>query len=298
MQPDGRIVVVHLVRAANGPGPLRTFIDSYTAYTAGIEHELVVVFKGFNGPPAEEYERILARVRHRRIFVSDEGYDVNVYFRVALEQEADLYCFLNSYSEILAPDWLRKLRAAIAIAGVGLVGATGSWQSIFSNYDDATRVLPPMLPQQPRWKRFLGENLPFLRRLRFVLRRRMLKGMFEPFPNYHVRTNAFMLRRETALQIKVPPIRRKFDAYLFESGREGLTMQVLAMGQRVLVVGRDGTRYEKDEWCHSNTFWRSNQEDLLVADNQTRSYAAADATARLTYSTYAWGPEADPGTTT
>ena len=298
MPPNAPIAVVHLVRAANGPKPLRTFLDSYAAYDAGIEHELVLVFKGFNDPPTEEYERMLARIPHRRISVSDEGYDVNVYFRVAREQQADLYCFLNSYSEILAPNWLRKLRAAIGIPGVGLVGATGSWQSIFSNYDDATRVLPPMLPQQPRWKRFLGENLPFLRRVRFVVRRRLLKGTFEPFPNYHLRTNAFMLRRETALGIKVPPIRRKFDAYLFESGREGLTMQVLAMEQRVLVVGRDGTTYEKDEWCRSNTFWRSNQEDLLVADNQTRSYAAADMTARLTYSTYAWGSEADPGTTT
>lgn len=293
--PSDSVCVVHLVRAANGPEPLRAFIDSYGRHPAGIEHELLVVFKGFSRAPSAACERILEPVPHRRVFVPDEGYDVNVYFDVARNQDAARFCFLNSFSAILAPDWLRKLDGAIASDGVGLAGATGSWQSIFSDYENVTRVLPPMLPHHPAWKQLLGRRLPLLRRLRFMFRRWTLRGSFGKFPNYHIRTNAFMLRRETALRVRVPPIRRKFDAYLFESGKESLTMQVLAMGLRALVVTRDGTVYEKDDWCCSNTFWRGDQENLLVADNQTRNYAAADAAGRLAYSTYAWGAKADSG---
>ena len=45
----------------------------------------------------------------------------------------------------------------------------------------------------------------------------------------------------------------------------------------------------------SNTFWQSNQENLLVADNQTETYRAADPAGRAELSHYAWGELARPG---
>lgn len=95
--------------------------------------------------------------------------------------------------------------------------------------------------------------------------------------------------------LNVAPMRRKFDAYLFESGRHGLTRQILGMGKPVFVVGRDGNAYDMRDWHLSNTFWRGNQENLLVADNQTRKYEASDKQVRTLYSSFAWGPAADPG---
>ena len=42
--------------------------------------------------------------------------------------------FLNTFSEILADNWLAHLDAALDRADVGVVGATGSWQSLASAY--------------------------------------------------------------------------------------------------------------------------------------------------------------------
>lgn len=40
----------------------------------------------------------------------------------------------------------------------------------------------------------------------------------------------------------------------------------------MIVVGKDGEGYDKKEWRKSRTFRQSEQENLLVADNQTRDY--------------------------
>jgi hypothetical protein len=291
------ICVVHLARAANGIGPLRSFLDSYRAHPAGIEHDLLIVLKGFRPPLPPDYEFVLSEVTHRRRFVADRGLDVDVYFGVAHAVEHDVLFFLNSFSVILADDWLAKMHAALSQDGVGLVGATGSWHSTYLPYSNAASEAAARA-LRPAWKRLLLRWFPFLGSVRRRIRLRRVRGKVDPFPNYHLRTNAFMFRRETALRIEFEPTRRKLDAYLFESGRRGLTCQVLAMSLRVLVVDRAGNTYEMPDWNVSNTFWRLNQENLMIADNQTRAYDVASVGGRLRYSTWAWGPHADHGSQT
>lgn len=89
-------------------------------------------------------------------------------------------------------------------------------------------------------------------------------------------------------------MRTKLSAYRFESGHDSITRQVQALGLRVLVVGRDGEGYEPERWRLSNTFWRSREENLLVADNQTEAYIAADAARQAELAESAWGVEARP----
>ncbi len=287
--------MVHLVRAANGIGPLQAFVDSYDLHPAGVAHELLLLFKGFEKLLPAEYEQLLKGVAHVRHFVPDQGFDVDAYFEVAREHQADVLCFLNSFSVILADGWLDKLHCALVANDAGMVGATGSWQSVSSNYADAHPEPLALDARRPAWKRRLIRWFPFLRKIVPALRWFLLRGMFDRFPNDHLRTNAFMLRRETALGVRIAPIRRKFDAYRFESGRDCLTRQVLQTGKAVLVVGRDGKAFGARQWHLSNTFWRRAQENLLVADNQTRAYEDSDADGRAMYSALAWGPEADPG---
>jgi hypothetical protein len=289
-----RLCVVHLVRAANGRAPLRAFLESYRRYGAGMEHELLMLLKGFEEFLPAEYEDLLKSVPHRRRFVPDCGFDIDAYFDTARANEATWFCFMNSYSVILDEGWLAKLHRALTEHGAGAVGATGSWQSIFSNILDNMALPLSFQVSYPPWKRVLLRCFPFLRTLWRPIRRRMLRGMFDPFPNYHLRTNAFLIPRDVALRIDVGAMRKKFDAYQFESGTRGLTRQILQMGRRVMVVGRDGRAYDMERWHLSNTFWRRDQENLLVADNQTRKYDRSDPQARAVYSAYAWGPEADP----
>ena len=104
-----------------------------------------------------------------------------------------------------------------------------------------------------------------------------------------------MASRETLRKVRPGPMRLKISAYRFESGKDSLTNQVRRLGERVLVVGCDGEGYEPERWHLSNTFWQHCEENLLVADNQTEFYMAADQTGRAEMAQYAWGDLARPG---
>ena len=92
------------------------------------------------------------------------------------------------------------------------------------------------------------------------------------------------------VELGIPRIRRKRDAYRLESGPASFTRRVEDLGARTVVVGRDGSRHDSADWPASRTFWQGAQENLLVADNQTDDYAEADSGGRRLLSQFAWGP--------
>jgi hypothetical protein len=112
---------------------------------------------------------------------------------------------------------------------------------------------------------------------------------FDTFPNPHLRSNGFMISRDLFLQLNFPPMKHKLDAYVFESGRKGLSKFLLKQGLNLLVVGRHGETYGSTAWSESKTFWSSNQENLLIADNRTRQYETATHQLRLQLQQSAWG---------
>ena len=83
------------------------------------------------------------------------------------------------------------------------------------------------------------------------------------------------------------------DAYKCESGRRSITNQIIKSGKTILVIGKDGKAYEKEDWWKSNTFWRGSQQNLLISDNQTRAYAESEQRQKMIYSYYAWGENAE-----
>jgi hypothetical protein len=112
---------------------------------------------------------------------------------------------------------------------------------------------------------------------------------FPAFPNPHLRTNGFLISRSAMLRLTGGNVWTKTAAFRFESGVHSMTNQLLKMGKRVLIVGRDGEAYEQQRWPQSRTFRIGDQENLLIADNQTDAYDASDASARKRLSAYAWG---------
>lgn len=255
------IAVVHLVRERNGSAPLRGFLDSYRRQPAGAEHELILLYKGYGEVAPAEHEQMLSGIPHRRMFLPDRGFDLQPYFAAVAEFGYEYFCFLNSHSRILAPDWLAKLRAPLASRTVGLAGATGSCESL--------AALPPPM----RW---------------------VTQRYFAPFPNHHLRTNAFMAARDVLSRVKLQPLLFKFFALAFESGKAGLTAQIDGLGLDARVVDRSGADHAREQWHLSNTFRQSMQEDLLVSDNQTEAYASTDAAGRAMLSRLAWGDQARP----
>jgi hypothetical protein len=285
------ICVVHLVRAENGLDSFAGFMRSYREYPAGIAHELLLLCKGFGSAsqlPAD-YGALLHGVQFRLMFVSDEGFDIGPYFAAARAHESRYFCFLNSFSRLLDAGWLAKLSAPAGEAGVGVVSATGSYESHYTNLARELRAATYFRRAASSVMRREG-GPPVVRD--YLSKRQELResrAAFDPFPNHHVRTNAFVIERRVMLDLKVDAIRDKMDAAAFESGKTGLTRQLSAKGLRALVVGRDGAVYEKERWRESHTFRSGGQRNLLVADNRTRQYAEADAPARKFLEQCAWG---------
>lgn len=266
------IGLVHLVWGPLGVAPLRRFLDSYVAHPAGIEHELTIVL---NGVPQAEVTlpglgnalgTELARVEHRSISLEQPLLDLAAYGHAARESSCSRLCFLNSYSTILADSWLAHLSRALEEPGVGIAGATGSWES------------------QSEWVRGKLRFWPYQ-----LARLRPARRNYPRFPNPHIRTTAFMIERDTLLNLRLERALDKHATYLLESGRRSITRQVLDGGHRAVVVDREGRTYDLTQWPHSHTYRNGSQRGLLVGDRRTEDWQLASARLQRRLARDAWG---------
>lgn len=272
------IGVVHLVWEPLGLDVFRKFIASYRKSTGGKDHQLIILFNGFAGEhELIPYRNVLQGLIYTSYLLPRPVLDIAAYLYVAKKVNHTYLCFLNSYSVLLDEMWLAKMYRHAADEGVGLVGATGSYESHSSSITQWNYLkLSGFLIKDMGW---LVYRWLYVKKQEFYI---------PPFPNYHIRTNAFMLPRKLMLKIKAKRIRSKWDALMFESGRQNLTRQVFAMNLQALVVGRDGQSYSKEHWFESRTFRSGDQSNLLIADNRTEQYQMSDCSQRCKLSTRTW----------
>ncbi|MDO9408195.1 hypothetical protein [Patulibacter sp.] len=293
---------MHLVRKGNGVAPFERFMASYNAHPAGAEHDLVLLFKGYEGGENEllaHLDRAPEMTKH--LVVGDNGFDLTAYRQAADRLPHERACFLNSFSRVLHPGWLGLLADAFDDPSVGLAGATGSWESTVSlglrqlgdslSYPGAFATRAALLDELRHESGDSAPN-PILEWL-FVAKETVRSAReFRRFPSAHLRTNAFLIERERFLGVPMPALSTKRDALVFENGRRGLTATVRAQGLRSVVVDRTGVARGEADWAEGNVFWQDDQQDLLVADNQTDAYDAAGARVRALRSRKAWGASA------
>ncbi len=292
------IGLVYLVWAPLGPEPLREFVRSYRAHPAGAEHELVVAFNGVSHAQAaagiESTESPISRhgecgglaaesgvrealraelrdIEHRLIELERPVLDLPAYGIAARQLQHERLCFLNSYSVILVDGWLARFDSAFALPEVGLVGATGSWES------------------QAEWVRGKARYWPYQ-----LAGLRRARRDYPRFPNPHIRTTAFMLDRSLLLEMNLERAADKRATYLLESGPLSITRQVQGHGLRTVVVGCDGPTYDVEAWPRSATYRAGAQENLLVADNRTRDWELASPRLRRRLTRDAWGSTGNP----
>lgn len=299
---SARTAVVHLVWGPAGQETFERFLGSYERHAAGAEHDLVLLFNGVEDV-APYRARAAAHAAHE-IVLPVRMLDLPAYLAAARALPHERLCFMNSYSEILAPNWLRMLCAPLDAPRAGAAAATGSWAS--------HRSFALSLLRLPNgYRGTLGDRRVMNPALRSVstapkvrLTRRIVraaKGLpgeivgFPGFPAAHLRTNGVAIGRELLLSLRTGALRTKDAAYRLEAGRRGLTAQLLARELTALVVSSDGVARAPGEWPDADVFWQGAQSQLLVADNQTRQYEVGDAAVREALSRYAWGPRARPG---
>ena len=97
----------------------------------------------------------------------------------------------------------------------------------------------------------------------------------QPYPNVHVRTNAYMVRRDLYLSLDFGRLESKAAGYLVEAGPNSITKQILDRGLEVLLINRFGDALPPLAWPHAHIYRSGDQEALLVADNHTYAYSKA-----------------------
>ena len=278
------VAVIYLSWLPYGISEFEGFLHSYKLHPAGASHQLILLFNGVNSE--EDYEPFLVHAENElgfrpQFMVYEKGQDIEAYFYAARNLNHEYLLFLNTYSRIMANDWLQKyLLAFQADDHLGLLSASASALSYYS------AVFQKNTWQWETDKSFSNQFRKYKLFLKALLYWRFL---FNAFPNYHIRTNAFMIRRSLMLQIKCPALTSKFKAYLFESGYQSFTNQVLQLGSTAQVIDRNGTVHKMDECSQLPVFWKGSQELLLVSDNQSRKYDEADLQAQAFMRYLAWG---------
>lgn len=278
------LALVYLARGIDGGlSSTKDFFDAYRIFSAGCPHELIVIAKGWLDVVEHDELLQLAKAHAARVVeLPDDGFDWGAYMRLAPQLTHDWLCFLNTHSRPRVNGWLNLLRVAASAPGrnIGAVGATASWQT-----------LAPVLPL-PSMKAEYNTSLIYPFRLirnavRFVTNRRD----FPSFPNPHLRSNAFIVRRELFVDFvgtqTIPCCKR--DAAVLESGRSGFSAYLARHDMELLVAGADGKVYGPEQWINSGTFRVPGQTNVLVADNQTIAYDMADQHMKRVLERFAWG---------
>ena len=283
-QTNNNITLVFLMWIPGGFNKFETFINSYIKYPAGIAHDFLIVFKNSNKTKEElqPYYELLRNnnINFKELFF-DKGLDIDTYFFAAPKVTTEYVAFINNNSIILDKDWLLKLYNGFEYNNIGAVGCTASSQSLYNTvYAD----------QKWYWefdKKFIVNFRKYKMFIKAFFYWRFF--IFKPFPNPHLRTNAFIMKREVFLKIKHNEITTKFQAFKFESGKKSLTNQLFNMGLEILIVGKDGCYYKPADWENSNTFLQNNQTNLLVADKQTINYDNENEIERKKLTKLSWG---------
>jgi hypothetical protein len=275
------VSVVYLIWLPYGISFFQEFVDSYKKHPAGYPHQLILLFNGVNDPKETEAYLTLAAKNNLafQAYFYQTGQDLEVYKWIAGNLSSDYILYLNTYSKFLTDNWLYKYVHAHT-EGVGVVAATGSWQSYYSSVFDTNSWW---------WtKHFtLKQNIGKYKLL--VKAVFLWPFYFHKFPNPHIRTNSFFINRvffENTITYNFP--KKKFDAYRIESGKNSITSQIQKAGLKTLIIDKNGKTYDVQDWPASKTYWISAQENLMISDNQTNTYEAADETKKFMLRYDAW----------
>lgn len=276
------VAIIHLVWVPLGIGLFEKFINSFSACDPLEDSELIIVFAGVEN--RQEITPFIELKNNMNIafefYIRNQGQDLETYFWIANKIGHPVLLFFNSYSTLNSKKCLNIFVDNFK-GNMGMLSATASnqshYSSVFANHTF-----------KYEFDKSIGQNFKKLK----LLTKNLLywRLLFTPYPNPHLRTNGFMIRRDVMLQLKIRlPIKNKFAAYLIESGKNSITNQILKMGLEVGMVGKSGNCYRIADWPTSHIFWKGNQEDLLVSDNQTNIYSGASQKEKSRLKFLAWG---------
>lgn len=331
------IAVVYLARSSlASEADFRQFITSYRRFEPGVAHELIVLRKGFDEKPDLQaaLAALLDGVPHQAIDITDDGFDIQAYVKVAGQLNHELICCLNTFSVIRANNWLKMLAVQLDEL-VGMVAATASYESLYDStlliskayWLTATKDIEFDLEIASQFESMLMQHVPqwLAKRGRSSLLKQIAREVarllprkinteeinsefaaywdeltcpgavlshirdFRRFPNPHLRTNGFIMRRHILVGLAFALDNSKAASLRFESGLDGLPARLAREGLGLVLVGADGVGYAVADWPKSRTFRLGIQENVLIVDNQVRAFNSMSNGERALYTRITWG---------
>ena len=330
MKTKTDLALFYLARRNEGIKSFRRFIESYKRNRPGCDHKLVVIYKGFeNTKDLHEAKKAFSSLSHEAVLVNDTHFDIGAYLEASACIQSEYVCFVNTHTEVLAQDWLLHLRTAMDVDNIGMAGATASFESLYDSLALTSKVvwlasnnLIPYESETAEYYKYLLEmhcptwwtrkNRRHVPRTIGVQTHRMIderwdetwrghispNGVFEflygfpRFPNPHIRSNGFILRRDLLLEFfsDLPPTKKA--AYSFESGPDSLSARIVRRGLKLAMVSKDGRVRLSENWMACKGFRLGDQSDLLLGDNQTRGFLGYSEPEQLTHVLMSWGEAA------
>ncbi len=259
------ISLVYLCRGKDaGVDAAEKFIHFYSKYESGCDHDLVVIFKGWDKSQIKDKENLKVKFLYLSaniIELEDDGFDWAAFMRVTPMLKTDFVCYLNTFSRPLCNLWLKNMYDCIKIKDVGICGATASykaWRFSFPLFE--FRLLPMII-----------YPLKVLRRLSNHL---LLLGYYPRKFCPHIRSNGFAVKRKQFLSFvsstTIPKSKR--DCYRLESGIGSYSNYVTEENQRLVLVDKNGNFFDILDWIKSKTYCCPGQPELCIADNNTDLY--------------------------
>ena len=267
VQKEINVSVVYLAWLPFGIGYFKQFINSYLKYDAGYPHDLIIAFNGVAIDHPDKKETYIEYLQNNGIhnykcLYFKAGQDVETYRKVAAALNSDYVLFFNTYTQVKASNWLR-FYIDNQSENIGIIGATGSYASYLRSIN--MKIKRDFFSDASMKKKF--GYIKYILKLNLLFRYK-----FGKYPNPHIRTTAFFIKRELFCDLYFKKPKNKTEAYFFENGTKGLTKQILNRGLHCIIIDKSGKSYPIEQWPNSFTFWQGNQENLLISDNQTLKF--------------------------
>ncbi|MBR6162847.1 hypothetical protein IKQ26_03010 [bacterium] len=241
------------------------FLKSYEKFPAGVEHNLIILLRGYENN-SEEYEKIKEICRQKKIKTidtTDTGYDFGAYLEGAKQSFSEYIFCMNTTCEIMTENWLKKLFSAVN-EKYKLAGVCGSFE-----------LCPKFINDFRLADSFKDKIKVFFHKINIfrIVYRYYFTDKTEGFPNYSVRTSAFLIDRNLLIKYfeenDLP--KTKLESYEIENGKNSLSKFVIKSGYEICVVDKSGKIFEKENFDKSNTY-RSEINNYIIKDRQIENY--------------------------
>ena len=248
---------------------LKNFLYNFKKFNPGYPYELVICFKKLNRVEKEKRLKLIKDMKVEIFFDENEknDHEWGTLKRLCELKKNRIIFWMNDHGYPNKKNWLKIMMKHYKRNR--FLGTSGSCSSHLSNSlyrDKADNYL-----------------YAFLKMIYFFF-------TVPKFPNCHVRTNGFIIKSNDFLEfIQDKVVNSKLKSYLIESGYNSLTNFFVKKKYNVLIINKNGKKFELNKMKNSQTFAYGKQNSFLISDNHIRKYLAFSYRDKLIKSKQVWG---------